>query len=400
MSWQDRLVNASFRGVTFLTESHETRLGRRLAVHEFPGAELPLIEDLGGKATEVRLNAYFIGPDYDLARNALLLELQKPGAAWLVHPWLGKIEVRARDWSLGESNDKNGFCTIGIDFIPAGVAVSQAKIDAVDSATDKLSGMADAIQSGLHLAAMGSDAVNSFIRTVSGQLDHLRTVLAVATLPLTWSQQVTSLIQGIKTDFLAVLELPDDYVSALRSLYTVIGGADADPDAVVPPLTNNAVLMLPDDYRLRVITQLCRLAVSRPINPGLLETVPSSLVLLANLDKNELINAVFIIDAAGQLALADYANAETRDAVLEQLLSAIDAILPVLPDAVFQEAVAARLALITALMARDLDYTTTRTIYNAMPAIVLAHRYELDEPIFNAVNAVRHPLFVEGVIRG
>lgn len=405
MSWQDRLVNATFRGVTFLTESHETRLGRRLVVHEFPGADLPLIEDFGAKAAEVHLTAYFIGPDYDLARDEFLLLLQKPGADQLVHPWLGSMEVRAKEWSLGESNEKNGFCTIGIDFVPAGAVIAQAQIDAVDNAAAKFESTATMAQQLLALAVMGSDAINGFIAEVSGQLDGLRTILAVATLPLTWSQQVAHLIQGIKSDFLTLLDVPDAYSAAVRGVFSVIGGADIELDApiYIAPLANNAVTILPDDYRVHVIGQLCRLAVSRPINGRLLIAKPSLTSPLepkSNLAKNDALTAIFIIAACGNLALADYADAQTRDRVLGQLLNAIDFILPALPDAIFQELAAARVALIDALMAQDLAYSRQFTIIEPMPATVLAHRLDNDEALFNAANGVRHPLFVSGGIHG
>jgi BioD-like phosphotransacetylase family protein len=117
-----------------------------------------------------------------------------------------------------------------------------------------------------------------------------------------------------------------------------------------------------------------------------------------NLERNKALQALFLISIAGQLALADYQNKDNRDFCLTALKTAIDSVLPVLPDDVFQAAVAARVAVIEALNAQLLDSVREREIYQAMPATVLAHRFEMDERIFNAVNHVRHPLFVSGVI--
>ena len=46
-SYRDRWQTAQFRNIEFLTDSHDAKGGRRLAVHEFPGAEQPLVERLG-----------------------------------------------------------------------------------------------------------------------------------------------------------------------------------------------------------------------------------------------------------------------------------------------------------------------------------------------------------------
>lgn len=388
MSWQDRLTTASFRGVTFLTESHEAKLGRRLVVHEFPGADIPLIEDLGTKAAELHVNAYFIGPDYDIPRDNFLYLLQQPGADWLVHPWLGRLEVRAKDWTLSESNDKNGYCTIGIDFVPAGAVITEPTIDLVDTAEAKFTDLEQAAQDVFVLAHMGSDAVNGFIATVSGKLDVLRNIISVARMPLTWAQQITGQIQGIKGDFAELLAVPSQYVSALRGVFGSVFGADVE---------------LADADRPRVVAQLSQLATRYPVNGTLLaQVVPatSALELPVNIEKDKALQAVFLVSAAGKLALTDYANKETRDAVLASVLTALDFLVPQLPDAVFQAAVAARVALIDALNAQDLEPTQNREVAEYTPATVLAYRVEWDEPVFNAMNGVTHPLFVRGVIRG
>lgn len=388
MSWLERLSTASFRGMSFLTESHDAKLGRRLVVHEFPGADTPLLEDLGAKAAELRVNAYFIGADYDLYRDKFLYLLQQPGAAWLNHPWLGLVEVRAKEWSLSESNDKGGYCTIGIDFVPAGMEIAEPTIDLVDSAVKKFELLEDVAEETFSLSKMGSDAVNGFIAEVSSKLDYLRDVISIARLPLTWAQQITGQIQGIKGDFNELMALPGQYVSALRGLTTSIFGADIE---------------ISDADRPRVVALLSQLASRYPINANLLvKTVPatSALELPINLEKDKALQAVFLVSAAGKLALADYTDTKARDTALAAVLAALDFMVPQLPDAVFQAALAARVALLDALNAQVLDVTQTAEVFEFMPATVLAHRFELDETVFNAMNDVTHPLFVQGVIYG
>ena len=386
-TWRNRLVSASFRGFTFLTESHETKLGRRLVVHEFPGADNPLIEDLGVKAGELHVNAYFLGDQYDMARNQFLLLLQQPGSAWLVHPWLGRLEVRAKDWSLSESIDKNGYCTIGIEFVPAGVVVIQATIDAMDAANAQLIALAVTAKANFSIMGMGS-ALAGFIAAASAKLAVLDNIISVATLQLSYAQLVTRLIQGVQGDMTALLALPGQYVSAVEGIY--------DGIVSVYPTLN------PPDT-VRVVAQLSTAACMYPISPTLLATpvTPAdALELLVNLEVDKAIHACFLISTAGQLALIAYQSSTQRDAVLTSVVTAIDALLPVLPDAVFQAAVSARVALIVALNSQDLDPLQQRQVFVAQPATVLAYRFELDEAAFNAMNGVQHPLFVSGLVDG
>jgi len=406
MSWKDRLVTASFRGMEFKTESHEAKLGRRLVVHEFPGADLPLIEDLGIKAADLSLNAYFIGADYDLARDKFLLLLQKTGADWLMHPWLGRLEVRAKDWALSESNEKGGFCTIQIQFVPAGLVITQAKIDANDAAAAKLKTLADTTQTAFPLSIMSTNAVTQFILKVSAQLDYFHTILTIASVPMAIAQQVKGMIQGIKNDFTSLLNLPSSYISAVRNVFEPLLSLN---DGVLV-LGSQAVLVdsadtisggLQEPERVKIVKLLTGLATQQPINQAVLSSQVSKtspLELPINLERNKALQALFLISIAGQLALADYQNKDNRDFCLNALKTAIDAVLPVLPDDVFQAAVAARVAVIEALNTQLLDSVREREIYQAMPATVLAYRFEMDERIFNAVNHVRHPLFVQGVI--
>ena len=87
-------------------------------------------------------------------------------------------------------------------------------------------------------------------------------------------------------------------------------------------------------------------------------------------------------------------------AALASVVAAIDSLLPSLPDPVFQAAVATRTSLIDALLAQDLKPATYRDVTAPMPAIVLAYLLGVDEAVFLARNAVRHPLFVRGRVYG
>lgn len=385
MDWRDRLTRATLGDFEFLTESHEAQSGRRLVVHTFPGRDAHELEDFGLKPNTNRLNAYFIGADYDLRANAFTALLAKPGAVDLIHPWLGFMRVRARDWSRSESNDKGGYCVISIDLIAEGGEQPIATIDPVDSAYASVEKFSQAALDDFDLQPMPSDTLTSFIAEAQQHLENIRKAISLATLPLTWANAAITVVAGVKNDIETLLNIPSRYASALQSMANAIGlgdGGDAD---------NNT--------RVRATTRFLATATNPPsITAASLGTNGAAFRLNQAADRD--LRSRLMLATAMQLALADYSNSNARDAVLAQVVAAIDALLPSMSDAVFDAALDARANFIAALTAQDLSALTERSVVNPMPAVVLAYQMGVSEDDLIAQNNVRHPLFVQGVIYG
>lgn len=92
--WQARLRPASFRGVPFGVEAESGSAGRRGRVHEYPFRDMPYTEDLGRRARRWRIQAFVIGDDADLQRDALISACEVKGAGELIHPTLGNLQVQ------------------------------------------------------------------------------------------------------------------------------------------------------------------------------------------------------------------------------------------------------------------------------------------------------------------
>lgn len=382
MSYLDRMVTATFADIAFLTESHDTKSGRRLVVHEFPGAEQPDVEDLGGKADEFSLNAYCIGADYDLARDKLLIALNTPGAAWLHHPWRGVLWVRAHHWTVHESNDKGGYCTISISFVPGGQTQS-ILVDRTDLADRSIKIFAAECELSYSLAPLPTTQLANLIALVQRQLAVLDNLLAMATLPLTMLAQVRHLLDGIKGDAAALLAIPAQYAAALHSFANLLGSADA--------------AMLSDTARPQVVSSIVAMA-QLPV--GQADAAALSPALLINMRAEAALRSQLLLSSAAQLALADYRVAGDRDAALASVVRAIDALLPAMPDMLFQAALDMRATLTDALLAQNLAPAQVRDIVSPLPATLLAHRLGVSVEVFLAVNKVRHPLFVQGRVYG
>ena len=122
MGWREEYQQGSFRGAAFRTESASNRRGRRVASHEFPGRDEPVVEDLGRRAREFQIECHVIGADYRTQRDALLDALEADGPGLLVHPWHGRMMVVVLDAEESESTEEGGMCRFRITFGEAGMA--------------------------------------------------------------------------------------------------------------------------------------------------------------------------------------------------------------------------------------------------------------------------------------
>ena len=103
MTWSDRMLPASFRGVAFYVENHEASTGRRLAEFEFPMIDQGQVDDLGKKTPRYKIRAFVVGQDYDLQRDKLVAACANPNTSGtLVHPYVGKRTVRCAHVSVRE----------------------------------------------------------------------------------------------------------------------------------------------------------------------------------------------------------------------------------------------------------------------------------------------------------
>ncbi|MCX5496431.1 DNA circularization N-terminal domain-containing protein [Kaistia dalseonensis] len=143
MSWRNRLLPASFRGVPFHFEDNERAGGRRGVVHEYPKRNTGYAEDMGRRQRTFRVRGYTIGANYDLQVRLLELACEADGPALLVLPTRGPSLVLCNGFAAMETREEGGFATIDMDFVEAGSAPSAAASintgEAVSSAADAAS---------------------------------------------------------------------------------------------------------------------------------------------------------------------------------------------------------------------------------------------------------------------
>lgn len=117
-TWRDELLPASFRGISFLIPQASVPVGMKGQLHEFPQRDEPYFEQLGKQSQVHRLTVWIIGDDCFERRDKFLEAIQTPGAGELVHPWLGRMQVKAGEAELTHDYQQGGMVSMLITFYP------------------------------------------------------------------------------------------------------------------------------------------------------------------------------------------------------------------------------------------------------------------------------------------
>lgn len=166
-TWRDQMLPASFRGISFLIPQASVPVGMKVQLHEFPQRDEPYAEQLGKQAQVHRLVCWIIGDDCFERRDKFMEALETPGAGELVHPWLGRMQVKAGEAELTHDFKQGGMAAFAVTFYPdiplkfptAKVNTQQQVVKASDSLLDSAldrykSAMAKVDQARLGLARL------------------------------------------------------------------------------------------------------------------------------------------------------------------------------------------------------------------------------------------------------
>jgi hypothetical protein len=159
--WRRRLRMASFKRCPFYVEQQGRSSGRRVVTFEYPKRDMPYTEDFGRFAIRYQITGYLIqapnwkpppgsdvadgtypaaanspdnapmASDYADARDMLEAALMSPGAGRLVDPYNPQLNVQGyygqdilffcERYSIVESRERGGFCTVEMSFVEAGI---------------------------------------------------------------------------------------------------------------------------------------------------------------------------------------------------------------------------------------------------------------------------------------
>ncbi|MDA8092353.1 MAG: DNA circularization N-terminal domain-containing protein [Betaproteobacteria bacterium] len=209
-SFWAQLRPASFRGVPFAVVSGGVRVGRRVAVHEYPKRDSVWPEDLGRHPRRLQVQGFVVGDDAIAQRERLVAACETQGAGELVHPTLGRLRVSALDVEFAEHRDKGRVFEVTFSFIEAGERVfPSAQTDTkslvslaaqnanLAAAADFVTKAVQALENG---AAVAQAALSTATKWTSAALsaanDAASLVNMVAVLPGSFGRQAQALLSG------------------------------------------------------------------------------------------------------------------------------------------------------------------------------------------------------------
>lgn len=405
MSWRDRIdpeLRGSFRGVEFHVEQSGTNGGRRWLVHEYPRRDVPYSEDMGRRKREWRLSFFVAGDDYDLQRDRLIEALDAPGAATLVHPYVGSVSAVAVDPTWTESSREGGTCTFDVTFVESGLRL----LPSVTIDTQREVGLA-------------ADACEA--KTLEDFLDRW-SIEGLTGWSLTAIERDLTSVLGDLEQFVG--GIADGIASAIRFpvniVGIVLGGFNRLRNAVMRPInaldlysgrsalsSNNVsgLLRLPPGPPVRAVrmlrqTGLSGEAVARPEGDTPENAKRAADILAAQ----QLQARLAAITAARVVAETDWLSRQDADEAGQDALALIDHQLQTsaaINDDVYNTLAELRAALVTDLRERAtaLPNLASFTPQTTLPALVVAQRLYGDATRADEIcvrNNVRHP----GALRG
>lgn len=386
MSWKEKLLPGSFRGVPFSIESSDGEIGRRIALHQYPQRDKPFAEDLGRKARRFTLEVFVLGLDYITGRDALIEALEKPGSGVLIHPYLGQMTATVLE-ARGpkESTREGGMARFSVTFVESGEKVfPSAAADTGRQIQEKADIAADILKRTFPFDATGRpeyifEHAKTLVGKVADRLDAIRR--SIPGVPARVSDYVADL-QRVSAGLEALIRTPAD-------LATEVYGLIAD------------IALLPDRPS-RAIKAYRQLWDALSTEPEIARTTASRVRQANNQQAlKSLVQRAAVVEAVRTAGSLDFSSYDDAAALRTELADRLDAEMEKADDETYRVLSDLRVALVRDLNARAADlarvvrYSPTLTL----PALVVAYRLYDDaarDEELAARNRLRHPGFVTG----
>ncbi|MDP3427098.1 MAG: DNA circularization N-terminal domain-containing protein [Humidesulfovibrio sp.] len=204
MAWEDRLLNASFRGAPFEVLRTKDHGEHAVVEHEYPYRDGGEVEDMGRKARRISITAAVWGKDYEIALERIIKALDERGPAELVHPVFGPVKAQALPWDIIHDADHRNYAELALEFVVAGAdnpffSRAWPKVDAkADTARAGAIGVLErAMVNCKDAGAMGRAGLRAHADLKSQSSGVLTTGADIISAPAAWASDAASLVRGI-----------------------------------------------------------------------------------------------------------------------------------------------------------------------------------------------------------
>lgn len=235
MSWKDRLIPGSFRGVPFFMVDHSEAGGRRTVQHEFVDRDTPFSEDLGRKAKSFSVNIRLIGEDVFQQAEAITNALNQRGAGELRHPYLGVLNVNVASYSRSENTDEGRIVLFSITFLEAGTnqypSIEEDRAQTLlNFSENALSSAAETFEENFSVLQQPGFVVEEAVALVNSAADAFENATSFIS---ETSETLTDLafsVRNLKADALTLVQQPGELASRLLDSITLLSSVATNAD--------------------------------------------------------------------------------------------------------------------------------------------------------------------------
>lgn len=241
MDWKFRLQPASFRGVSFKVSGDEATFGRRIKTYEYPLRDMPYTDDMGRAARKYQVSAYVVGSNYMDQRDILLTALEKGGAATLIHPFYGNLNVCVDgEIRMRHSRDFGGMCEITLQFVEAGELSYPTSGTATEKKLKDAAGKADDSLGQQFLDEFDLNGAADWVTTdvignVSTMLDSIISVFDVAD---TYVADAARLLQGDLSVLFPPPSQGAEFINRVKAMWRMGESLYFDTDSAISAIDN------------------------------------------------------------------------------------------------------------------------------------------------------------------
>lgn len=414
MSWRERMVKASFKGVEFHVDGVAYKGGRRVFRRRLAGKDGSKQQDGGQNEDEVSVEAFLFGDDFDVARNELEATLRSAGPGPLVLPSRGELRVRVvGDPETVERRGEGGYCSIRFTAVVEEAAGQRFK--SVPDRGGLLSKISKALKavatsdfsSSFDVLAMPGAYITQVTNAVTNVTQNLRNIQGKINGTLNPLEDLTAAIDTFDATFTSLLSTPNELGNQLADLTSSIFALANNSGAIIDRTTGLASFEGSPFERAASVRTTAQIALD--IKGLGASSKPGTALTALELRKDKAICAVYRL--ARTVALAEssqtYVDApfDSSSTSLEILESSMDEISDLqdfdATDDLFFALSDQRSAMAAFLtqIATDLPRTVTLTQRQEVPSVLLAHMLYGDARLESEIvlrNLPRYPQFLSG----
>ena len=229
-TWKKSLIPASFRGVSFLYNSVSNSIGRQTVVKEFPGQDLPRVEDLGRLTRKFTIDMFVIGDNYMAGRDDLMEAFETAGSGELNHPYLGRINVTlVGEVQMTETTSEGGMAKFTATFVQTGTAQLTQHFDVQDPAAGVLGAaerarkaVSNAFNAAFSVANAVASTVQSAVNVVQGVASGLNSIRGKIASALLVVSNAEDAVNSLSSTAASLVQTPATLATTLLSLPATI----------------------------------------------------------------------------------------------------------------------------------------------------------------------------------